>query len=171
MACYVLYILVAKHLPGSTCKMVGRICCKFRYMLCRNIFEYCGKNVTIERGVDFGYGYRIRIGDNSGMGTNAVIPNGTCIGANVMMGPNCYIHVRNHNFARIDIPIREQGYQEYKYSTIEDDVWIGRDVSILPGRVVAKGSIVAANTVLVKNFPEYSIIGGNPSNLIKSRLG
>lgn len=170
IACYAIYILIGKHLPGSACRFIGRACCKFRYKLCKNIFEYCGKNVTIERSVDFGYGYRIRIGDNSGLGTNAVIPDGTHIGANVMMGPNCYIHVRNHNFNRTDIPIREQGYQEYKYSVIEDDVWIGRDVSILPGRTVAKGSILAANTVLVKDFPEYSIIGGNPSVLIKSRL-
>lgn len=168
--CYVLYMMIGKFLPGSACRLVGKACCKFRYILCRNIFESCGRNVTIERGVNFGYGYRIRIGDNSGLGTNAVIPDGTHIGSNVMMGPNCYIHVRNHNFSRTDIPIREQGYQEYKYTVIEDDVWIGREVSILPGRTVAKGSILAANTVLVKDFPEYSIIGGNPSKLIRSRL-
>lgn len=104
------------------------------------------------------------------MGTNAVIPDGTHIGDNVMMGPNCYIHVRNHNYERIDIPMCEQGYQEYRYTVIQDDVWIGRDVTILPGRTIAKGSILATNTVLVKDFPEYSIIGGNPSKLIKSRI-
>ena len=168
--CYILYRYFAKWLPGSERGCLGKICCRFRYVLCKRIFAYCGKNVTIERNVDFGYGYRIRIGDNSGMGTNAVIPDGTKIGNNVMMGPNCYIHVRNHAFQRTDIPIIQQGYQDYKYTIIEDDVWIGRDVSILPGRIVAKGTILAANCVLVKDFPEYSIVGGNPSVLIKSRL-
>lgn len=168
--CYVVYRCFAKHLPGSYGRVLGRICCKFRYYLCKNIFEYCGKNVTIERGVDFGYGYRIRIGDNSGMGTNAVIPDGTHIGENVMMGPNCYIHVRNHAFSRTDIPMIKQGFQDYKYTTIGNDVWIGRDVSIMAGRTIADGCIVAANSVLTKDFPEYSIIGGNPSVLIKSRL-
>lgn len=168
--CYILYSSIGRYLPGSGCRLIGRTCCRFRSFLCRHIFEFCGRNVNIERNVDFGYGYRIRIGNNSGMGTNAVIPDGTHIGDNVMMGPNCYIHVRNHNFERIDIPMCEQGYQEYRYTVIQDDVWIGRDVTILPGRTIAKGSILATNTVLVKDFPEYSIIGGNPSKLIKSRI-
>jgi maltose O-acetyltransferase len=55
-------------------------------------------------------------------------------------------------------------------TVIEDDVWIGMNVLITPGRYIKKGSIIAAGCVLCKNFPEYSIIGGNPSKLIKSRL-
>ena len=52
---------------------------------------------------------------------------------------------------------------------IGNDVWIGRSVFIMSGRNVANGSIIAAGTVLTKDFPEFSIIGGNPSKLIKSR--
>ena len=62
-----------------------------------------------------------------------------------------------------------QGYSEPKQTIIEDDVWIGRNVTFTPRRHVAKGSIVAACTVLCKDFPAYSIIGGNPSKLIKNR--
>lgn len=170
IVCFLLYYIIGKHLPSSRCIFLGRISCKIRFLLCKNIFSSCGRNVTIEKGVDFGFGYRIQIGDNSGMGVNSHIPDGTHIGSNVMMGPNCYIIVRNHRFDRTDIPMISQGYQDYKYVVIEDDVWIGRDVTILPGRTVARGSIVAANTVLVKDFPEFSVIGGNPSRLIKSRL-
>ena len=39
-----------------------------------------------------------------------------------------------------------------------------------PGRVVKRGSVIAAGCVLCKDFPEYSVIGGNPSKFIKSRL-
>ena len=53
---------------------------------------------------------------------------------------------------------------------IEDDVWIGRGVMMTPGRVVKRGSVIAAGCVLCKDFPEYSVIGGNPSKFIKSRL-
>ena len=55
-------------------------------------------------------------------------------------------------------------------NVIDDDVWIGRDVTIMVGRHISKGTIVAANSVVTKDFPEYSIIGGNPAKLIRSGL-
>ena len=125
--------------------------------------------LTIEKGAWFGRGTRLRIGDNSGLGVNCVVPNGSIIGNDVMMGPNCYIHSQNHAFDRIDIPMIQQGFKECKPIIIEDDVWIGRDVTIMVGRHVSKGSIIAACSVLTKDFPEYSIIGGNPAQLIKKR--
>lgn len=137
--------------------------------MCSKLFLEVGKNVNIERGVEFGSGKNIRIGDNSGLGINAVIPEGSIIGKDVMMGPNCYIHARNHNFDRLDIPMREQGGTDSLPVIIDDDVWIGRDVTIMRGRHISKGTIVAANSVVTKDFPPYSIIGGNPAKLIRSR--
>ena len=86
-----------------------------------------------------------------------------------MMGPNCFIHHRNHRFDRTDVPMIEQGYSPSKPVIIEDDVWIGQDVTIMVGRHISKGTIVAANAVVTKDFPEYSIIGGNPAKLIRNR--
>ncbi|QNJ98950.1 acyltransferase [Constantimarinum furrinae] len=51
---------------------------------------------------------------------------------------------------------------------IEDDVWIGAGAIILPGVTIKKNSIVAAGSVVTKDFPSHSIIGGNPARLIKS---
>ena len=165
----VLYYRFAIFLPQRT-HLGGNVSCRIRRWICKHIFEYCGVNVNVEHGARFGAGTKIRIGNNSGLGVNCMIPNGSIIGNNVMMGPNCYIHERNHDFSRTDIPMREQGYSLGKPIVIDDDVWIGRDVTIMVGRHVAKGSIIAANCVLTKDFPEYSIIGGNPSKLIRSRI-
>ena len=87
-----------------------------------------------------------------------------------MMGPNCYALCNNHDFSRLDMPMVLQGYTPNEPLIIEDNVWIGRDVLKTPGRTIKEGSIVAAGCVLCKDFPEYSIIGGNPSRLIKSRI-
>ena len=165
----VLYYGFFRHLPASF-KRMGRLGFRLRYWACRHIFEYCGKNVNIEKGAWFGRGSRIRIGDNSGLGINCVIPDGSIIGKDVMMGPNCYIHARNHAFDRVDIPMIQQGFSEGKPVIIGDDVWIGQNVTIMVGRTIAKGSIVAANSVLTKDFPEYSIVGGNPAKIIRSRI-
>ena len=164
-----LYYHFAIHLPASFdfCGGVGR---KIRYNICKHIFKNCGSNVNIEKGARFGSGINICIGDNSGIGINANIPDGTQIGKNVMMGPNCFVISINHKFDRLDIPMCEQGYIKAKPLIIEDDCWIGRDVFITGGRIIHKGSIIAGSSVLTKDFPEYSIVGGNPAKLIKSRL-
>lgn len=85
------------------------------------------------------------------------------------MGHNCYILSQNHRFDDLSLPMGNQGYILGKQTIIEDDVWIGRDVLMTTGRTVKKGLIIAARCVLTKDFPEYSIVGGNPSKLIRSR--
>lgn len=51
----------------------------FRRFLCTRIFKKAGKNINVERMAWFGSGIDIKIGDNSGIGINAHIPNGTII--------------------------------------------------------------------------------------------
>lgn len=167
--CLALYYGIARYLPTSGYPIVGKACKYIRYQLCCRIFKKCGKNVNIERLAYFGGGRNIEIGDNSGMGVNCNIPSNTVIGKNVMMAPNCYIIGVNHAFDRTDIPMCQQGATPPLQTVIEDDVWIGRNVIMTPGRIIKKGSIIAAGCVLCKDFPEYSIVGGNPSKLIRSR--
>lgn len=169
LLCRYLYYHFAQYLPVSYHPLWGNFSKKIRYVLCKKIFAYCGENVNIERKANFGSGSGLRIGNNSGLGMNCVVPPNSVIGNNVMMGPNCYVHSRNHAFSRTDIPMCQQGYTESAPLIIDDDVWIGRDVSILVGRHISEGSIIAANCVLTKDFPAYSIVGGNPSRVIRSR--
>ncbi|MCQ6564940.1 CatB-related O-acetyltransferase [Bacillus mycoides] len=53
---------------------------------------------------------------------------------------------------------------------IEDDVWIGNNAIILSGVKIGKGAIIAAGSVITKNVEPYSIVGGNPAQLIKYRF-
>jgi maltose O-acetyltransferase len=87
-----------------------------------------------------------------------------------MMGPHVTINGANHNFERTDIPMRKQGVKKYPPVVIEDDVWIGSHVIIMPGLIIKKGTIIGAGAIVTKDFPAYSVIGGNPAKLIKSRL-
>ena len=65
--------------------------------------------------------------------------------------------------------MREQGFTPKQQTVIGNDVWIGRDVLMTPGRTIHDGTIVAGGCVLCKDFPAYSIVGGNPSRLIRQR--
>ncbi len=60
--------------------------------------------------------------------------------------------------------------QKSKKIIIGNDVWIGRDVTIMSGVCVSDGVIIAANSHVVKSAPPYSIIGGNPAQIIGYRF-
>jgi len=164
------YYLILKHLPHSTVPVFGPLSENIRYVFAKLIFKECGTNVNVGQGARFGNGRNIRIGDNSSIGINAKVPDNIVIGRDVMMGLNVTIFSSNHEFSRTDIPMRKQGYRKYEPTVIEDDVWIGSGAYIMPGIRIRKGTIIAAGAVLTKEFPEYSIVGGNPARLIKSRI-
>lgn len=59
--------------------------------------------------------------------------------------------------------------KDEKITRIGNDVWIGRDVHMTPDRTISDGTIIAMAAVLTKDFPPYSIVGGNSAKIIKSR--
>jgi len=91
------------------------------------------------------------------------------IGENVIMGQHVSFHAETHNHDRTDLPIRSQGITPQPI-TIEDDCWVGANVTFLGGAHVAHGSIVGAGAVVNKHYPPFSIIVGVPAKVVKSRL-
>lgn len=166
----ILYYGFARHLPGSYSRLGGKFSLKLRRLCCSHLFKHMGNNVNIAHGAWFGSGKDVEIGDNSGIGIYCHILNNTIIGNDVMMGPNCYMLESLHKYDWTDITMIEQGFGTERCQVIiGDDVWIGRDVMIIGSKEIKKGSIVGARCLLTKSFPEYSVIGGNPSRLLKSR--
>lgn len=166
----ILYYCILRYLPSTDNSSIFSIFIrKIRSFVGYFIFDSCGKNINIEKKANFGSGKNIRIGNNSGIGINAKIRGPLTIGDNVMMAPDVLILTSNHCHDRIDIPMRLQGFTPTKEVVIEDDVWIGTRVIILPGVRIGKGSILAAGSVVTKDIQDYSIVGGCPAKLIKIR--
>lgn len=167
----ILYYGFAQYLPGSYTPIFGKLYNSIRIWCVKHIFKKCGKISTIDRKAYFGTGRNIEIGDYSGIGANCIVPNNTIIGKYVMMAPEVHIVANNHNFNDISKPMCFQGSPKNPPITIiEDDCWIGVRVIMTPGRHIKKGTIVAAGSVLTKDFDEYSIVGGNPAKLIRKRI-
>jgi virginiamycin A acetyltransferase len=55
-------------------------------------------------------------------------------------------------------------------TVIGNDVWIGYEAVIMPGVKIGDGAIVATKSVVTKDVPPYSVVGGNPANLFKKRF-
>ena len=53
---------------------------------------------------------------------------------------------------------------------IGNDVWIGNNVTFMPGVMVGDGVIIATNSVVTNNVPPYMIVGGNPARIIRARF-
>jgi acetyltransferase-like isoleucine patch superfamily enzyme len=53
---------------------------------------------------------------------------------------------------------------------IGNDVWIGNNVLILSGINIGDGAVIGAGSVVVKDVPDYAVVGGNPAKLIKKRF-
>jgi acetyltransferase-like isoleucine patch superfamily enzyme len=91
-----------------------------------------------------------------------------------MFGPSVSLIVGNHSHHilgkyLIDYKEMDKLHPDDLPIYIEDDVWIGARSIILSGVRIGEGSIVAAGSVVTKSVPPYSIVGGVPARVIKSR--
>jgi len=159
--CYVVYNLGPRWLPNSD-PPVFRWTKWIRYACARGIARKCGRNVNVQRGANFGHS--LEIGDNSGLGENCRIGSNTRIGRGVKMGPDVIICAQNHRYTR-------ETYEGFikEPVVIEDNVWIGYRVIILPGVTVGRNAIVGAGAVCPKDVPPYAVVGGNPARVLKYR--
>lgn len=55
-------------------------------------------------------------------------------------------------------------------TVIGNDVWIGTEAVIMPGVKIGDGAVIASKSVVTRDVEPYSIVGGNPANLIKKRF-
>lgn len=127
----------------------------------------CGKGVNLQKRAKFSH--RCEIGNRSGIGAYSKLYGKVVIGDDVMMGERCIIYTQNHRFDRLDVTMNEQGFQEEKPVLIGNDVWIGGDVTILPGVKIGNGAILGARAVVTKDVPDYAVVGGNPAKILKYR--
>ena len=95
------------------------------------------------------------------------------IGDNVLMASKIYISDCTHGFyggsendsSPNEIPTSRS--YEVKHVVIENNVWLGEFVSVLPGVTIGEGSIIGANSVVNKSIPPNCIAVGSPARIVK----
>ncbi len=159
--CYALYRAVLKHVPRDL-PLLGGWFHHLRRIVCRPLFRKSDRNISIGRGVSFDNGCSIIMKEYANLGAYAQLSGNHAtitIGRHVMMGINCMIISQNHKFR---FPEGYDGF-EGKNVIIEDYVWIGNRVIILPGVTIGKHAIIGAGSVVPRNIPDYAIAVGNPA--------
>ena len=135
--------------------------------LIRKILGKAGKNLWIESPFQCDYGYNIEIGDNFYSNHNLIILD--CakvkIGDNVFVGPNVGIYTPCHP---IDAKERMTFKEWAEPVTIGNDVWLGGNVTILPGVSIGNNVVIGAGSVVTKDIPSNCVAVGNPCKPVKS---
>lgn len=90
------------------------------------------------------------------------------IGSDVLIGPNVVVRASNHETARDDVPIRQQG-QRGGHVVIGDDVWIGANVVIVAGVTIGSHAVIGAGSVVNRNVPDFAFAAGVPARVISDR--
>ena len=149
-------------------------------------FYKCGKNLSIFPKVKINFPKNISVGNNVSINhgsylksenprSKTIIHNNVEIGMNVkldcsgglelknnvVISDGAHIHTHNHG-------LNPYNRAEYKKLTVEENVWVGNDVMILPQvSVIGKNSIIGARAVVTKDVPPNVVVAGNPARIIK----
>lgn len=138
-----------------------------RARVMRRFFASMGEDTVIQAGMRVTNPEKIAIGSHCNFARGVFITGGggVTIGDWVGFGPDVKVWSVNHRFDDPDRPWLLQGW-EMKPVVIEDDVWLGANVFLMPGVTIGKGAIVSACAVVGKSVPAYSLVAGNPARVV-----
>ena len=143
------------------------------------------KSIEYQEGLTLGYRCRLecngkiekgklKIGKNCVLGDNVQIEanKSVTIGDNVLMASRVFISDTSHGSYsgdNQDTPYFPPNMRElsFKNVVIGNNVWVGENVSILPGVEIGDGSIISANSVVVKDVQAGCLCGGVPIKVLK----
>jgi len=125
-----------------------------------------GKSVWMEAPIHFAYGSNTYMGDHIYANFNlTIVDDGEChIGNYVMFAPNVVISTTGHP---IHPSMRDKGAQFSLPVVIKDHVWIGSNVTIMPGVTIGENSVIGAGSVVTKDIPANVVAAGVPCKVMR----
>ena len=137
-----------------------------RDILLRSIIGHMGREVTILSPFFCDYGTHISIGDCTYINFNLTVLDEApvTIGSHVFIGPGCSLLTAVHP---LDAQERNNGTEKALPITIGDSVWLGGNVTVLPGVTIGEGAVVGAGSVVTRDVPPRTVVAGNPARIIR----
>lgn len=166
-----------KHKAHETCRKFNSMdeYDPARLPLIREFIGSIGGNYYFQGPILFNYGSHTFIGNNFFANFNLLVMDDgkIFIGNNVMIGPNVSLLSTNHPLIaderiRLRYPDGHVSMSEFAGEIhIEDDVWLGANVSVLDNVTIGKGAVIGACSVVTKDIPAGWLAFGNPARCIR----
>lgn len=137
-----------------------------RGKLIRELLGGAGKTPWLETPIHFAYGCNTTVGDHfySNFNLTVVDDVSVTIGNCVMCAPNVTISTTGHP---VHPYYRTRGAHFSLPIVIEDNVWIGANVAIMPGVTIGKNSVIGAGSVVTHDIPANVVAFGTPCRVIR----
>jgi len=138
--------------------------------LTKEMFGKTGQDLFVTPPVYVDYGRHVSVGEHFYANMDCIFldVNRITIGDNVMLGPRVGLYTAGHP---LDSDVRNIDQLEFGLPiVIEDNVWLGGNVVVLPGVTIGKNTVIGSGSVVTKDIPADSIAVGNPAKVIK-KLG
>lgn len=153
-----------KYLEGAKFISVGNNCYFGKGMTLTALSSWEGE--ALSPCIEFGN--HVVIGDESHIVAinKVIVKDGVLTGKNLLITDNAHgIEGDDATLSPLKRPVSSPGPV-----IIEEDVWIGEKVSILPNVTIGRGCVIGAHSLVNKSVPPYSLVAGCPARVIRSLI-
>lgn len=146
-------------------KASPRVIWSWRRGILRQFGAKVGKGVHIYPSARIFLPWNLSIGSDSSIGFEALIYNlgEIRIGERVTVSQRAHLCAGSHDFRDPAMPLLKLPIE------IEDDVWVCADAFVGPGVTIGRGAVVGARAVVTRDVAPWSIVAGNPAQVIGTR--
>jgi maltose O-acetyltransferase len=138
-----------------------------REALLRDLLGTVGEGANFEPTFRCEFGVNIHLGARFWANFDCVMLDGApiTIGDDVLLGPKVGLYTSNHS---LDLTERVTGACVARPITIGDGVWIGANVTVLPGVSIGAGAVIGAGSVVTRDVPASTVAAGNPARVLRA---
>jgi acetyltransferase-like isoleucine patch superfamily enzyme len=165
------YTMFWRMFDRTPASMVQSFAIPLRRIIAQKIFKHCGEGVIFHHNVLFSKGSNISIGDWSLINRYVMLDDRADIniGSFVMVAAGVTIETHTHPFDDFSVPIAFGGRSGLPVSVGSNSV-VGYNTVLMAGVQVGYRCIIGANSVVTKDVPDYTVVGGVPAKPIKQYL-
>jgi acetyltransferase-like isoleucine patch superfamily enzyme len=163
------YVMFWRMFDQTPAALLQDFAIKLRRILAQRVFRKCGEDVVIHHNVLFNSGRNIELGDGAFLNRDVMLDDRAAltIGDHAMIAAGVVIETHSHAYDDFSVPL-PHGRRIPAPVHIGSNTLLGYKAAVMAGVTIGNRCIVAANSVVTRDVPDQTIVGGVPARAIKT---